>query len=309
MSGYRIFEISSLAVMTAVLLLDLILVIRRPRVPSMREASAWVAFYVGLALVFAATLLVAGGAERAGLFVTGWLLEYSLSVDNLFVFLVVIARFAVPEVMQQRVLMVGILIAILLRGIFILAGVSIIESFSWVFYLFGAYLVHVAWRQAIADEDDAGSEEGLVIRVLRSKAHLTPFVLVILSLGSIDLLFALDSIPAIFSVTTDPFLVFACTVFALMGLRQLYFLLGDLLDRLAYLHVGIAAILGFIGVKLVLRAMETNEVAFINGGHPISWVPHLQTWHSLLVIVVAMAVAIGASLLTERTPAQRPPSH
>lgn len=129
----------------------------------------------------------------------------------------------------------------------------------------------------------------------------TPFVLVILALGTVDLVFAIDSIPAIFSVTTDPFLVFACNIFALMGLRQLYFLLGGLLERLVYLHYGIAAILGFIGVKLVLHAMEANEVSWINGGEPITWVPHIETWHSLVVILVSMVVAVVASLCRMRS--------
>ncbi len=300
MSGYHLFEVASLVVLAAVLLLDLVLVIRRPRVPSVKEAAAWVGCYVALALVFAVALLAAGGTERATAFVTGWLLEYSLSVDNLFVFLVIISRFAVAKEMQQRVLMVGILIAILLRGVFILAGVRIIESFTWVFYVFGAYLVYVAIKQAIGGEDDSGSEEGRIVRFPRTRVGLSPFVLVVVSLGGIDVLFALDSIPAIFSVTTDPFLVWACTIFALMGLRQLYFLLGDLLERLEYLSIGIAVILGFIGLKLVLQAMATNDVPWINGGHPIGWVPTIETWQSLLVIVASMTIAVGASLLKQR---------
>lgn len=325
MTPYQIFEVASLAILSAILVFDLLLVIKRPHVPSMKEASGWVIFYVSLALVFAAALFAMVDARHAGEFVTGWLLEYSLSIDNLFVFIIILSRFAVPQQLQQRVLMIGILIAIVLRGIFILVGVQVIEQFSWVFYIFGAYLVYVAWKQAVGEDDEAGQEDGALIKQLKKrfnftdewhggkanvtidgKKFFTPFLLVILSLGTVDLLFAIDSIPAIFSVTTDPFLVFACNIFALMGLRQLYFLLGGLLDRLVHLHYGIAAILGFIGIKLVFHAMEANEVPWINGGEPIGWVPHIETWHSLLVIVLSMAVAVITSLVAmRRDPARR----
>ncbi|MEK4240878.1 TerC/Alx family metal homeostasis membrane protein [Janibacter sp. FSL W8-0316] len=320
MSAYQIFEIASLTVLSAILILDLLLVIKRPHVPSMKESSAWVAVYVSLALVFAGVLFAMGDTQRSGEFLTGWLLEYSLSIDNLFVFIILLGSFAVPHALQQRVLMIGILIAIVLRGIFILVGVQVIESFAWVFYLFGAYLVYVAWKQAFGHDDEGGAPDNLVIRTLKRRLNFTdewhgakavvrkdgvrfftPFVLVILALGTVDLVFAIDSIPAIFSVTTDPFLVFACNIFALMGLRQLYFLLGGLLERLVYLHYGIAAILGFIGVKLVLHAMEANEVSWINGGEPITWVPHIETWHSLVVILVSMVVAVVASLWRMRS--------
>ncbi len=319
MTPYQIFEIASLAILVTILVLDLLLVVKRPHVPSMKEATAWVVFYVSLALVFAGVLFLMGDAQHAGEFVTGWLLEYSLSIDNLFVFIIILSRFAVPKEMQQRVLMIGIMIAIVLRGIFIVVGVQIIESFSWVFYIFGAYLVYVAWKQAFGNDDEAGEKDNFVVRMLKKRVNVTdtwnggkatvrldgvkyftPFLMVILALGTTDLLFAIDSIPAIFSVTTDPFLVFACNIFALMGLRQLYFLLGGLLDRLVYLHYGIAAILGFIGVKLVFHAMEANELPFINGGEPITWVPHIETWHSLVVILASMVIATVASLIRIR---------
>ena len=324
MTPYQIFEIVSLTLLVAILVADLLIVVKRPHVPSMKEATAWVVLYVSLALVFAGVLLLMGDAQHAGEFVTGWLLEYSLSIDNLFVFIIILARFSVPKEMQQRVLMIGILIAIVLRGIFILVGVQLVEQLSWVFYIFGAYLVYVAWKQAFGGEDDAGEKDNLVTRMLKKRVnftdtwnggkatlvedgvkYMTPFVLVIVALGTTDLLFAIDSIPAIFSVTTDPFLVFACNIFALMGLRQLYFLLGGLLDRLVYLHYGIAAILGFIGIKLVFHAMEANELSFINGGEPIEWVPHIETWHSLLVILVSMVVSVVASLIKLRMDARK----
>ncbi|MGM1030643.1 MAG: TerC family protein [Actinomycetota bacterium] len=319
MSPYQIFEIASMAILVAILIFDLLIVIKRPHVPSMKEATAWVALYVGLALVFAGVLFMSGEQQKAGEFVTGWLLEYSLSIDNLFVFIIILSRFAVPKEMQQRVLMIGILIAIVLRGIFILVGVQLIESFSWLFYIFGAYLVYVAWQQAFGHDDDAGEKDNFAVRLLKRRfnftdtwnggkirlqsegvSYFTPFLMVITALGTTDLLFAIDSIPAIFSVTTDPFLVFACNIFALMGLRQLYFLLGGLLDRLVYLHYGIAAILGFIGVKLVFHAMEKNDLPFINGGEPITWVPHIETWHSLIVILASMVIATVASLIRIR---------
>ncbi|QUW20000.1 TerC family protein [Agrococcus sp. Marseille-Q4369] len=308
-----------MAVLVAILIFDLLIVVKRPHVPSMKEATAWVALYVSLALVFAGVLFVSGEQQKAGEFVTGWLLEYSLSIDNLFVFIIILSRFAVPKEMQQRVLMIGILIAIVLRGIFILVGVQLIESFSWLFYIFGAYLVYVAWQQAFGHDDDAGEKDNLAVRLLKKRfnftdtwnggkirlksegvTYFTPFLMVIIALGTTDLLFAIDSIPAIFSVTTDPFLVFACNIFALMGLRQLYFLLGGLLDRLVYLHYGIAAILGFIGVKLVFHAMEKNDLPFVNGGEPITWVPHIETWHSLIVILASMVIATVASLIRIR---------
>lgn len=290
----------TIGIATAVLLFDVIMIARNPHRPSTKELSVALSFYIGAAIAFGIWVWLSHGSQLAGEFYAGWLTEYSLSVDNLFVFLVIISRFAVRKEMQQRVLMVGILIAILLRGVFILAGVRIIESFTWVFYVFGAYLIYVAIRQALGGEGDSGSEEGRIVRALRTRVGLSPFVLVVVSLGGIDVLFALDSIPAIFSVTTDPFLVWACTIFALMGLRQLYFLLGDLLDRLEYLDIGIAVILGFIGLKLVLQAMATNDVPWINGGRPIGWVPTIETWQSLLVIVASMTIAVGASLLRQR---------
>lgn len=315
MDSYLIFEIVSMTILVAILIFDLLIVVKRPHVPSMKEATGWVVFYVSLALAFAGVLLLMGDMERSFQFITGWALEYSLSIDNLFVFIIILAKFSVPKEMQQRVLMIGIMIAIVLRGIFIVVGVQIIESFAWVFYIFGAWLVFTAWKQAFGDDDD-GTKDNLVVRMLKKRVRMTdewrggkvrieyeghryftPMLLVIIALGTTDLLFAIDSIPAIFSVTTDPFLVFACNIFALMGLRQLYFLLGGLLDRLVYLHYGIAAILGFIGIKLVFHAMEANDLPFLNGGEPITWVPHIETWHSLVVILVAMAVSIVASLV------------
>ena len=261
---------------------------------------------------------VFAGPEYAGQFVAGWLTEYSLSIDNLFVFVLIMSQFAVPRRYQQEVLMVGIIIALVLRGLFILAGAAIIEQFSWVFYIFGAFLVWTAWRQAFpgGDHDSDVKQENFVVRLLRrtidisdhydgakirtvvdGKKMWTPMIIVFAAIGVTDLLFAIDSIPAIFGITQSAFIVFTANIFALMGLRQLYFLLGDLLDRLRYLHYGIAFILAFIGLKLVFHAMHVNELPFINNGEHIEWAPEISTWMSLGVIVLSMAVATIASVI------------
>ncbi len=319
------FEIGSLVVLTLILVADLLLILKRPHIPSTRESTLWVVFYVTLALIFAGLMWVFAGGEFAGQFVAGWLTEYSLSIDNLFVFVLIMSQFAVPRRYQQEVLMVGIIIALILRGLFILAGAAIIEQFSWVFYIFGAFLVWTAWRQAFpgGDHDSDVKQESFIVRLLRrtidisdhydgakirtvvnGKKMFTPMIIVFAAIGVTDLLFAIDSIPAIFGITQSPFIVFTANLFALMGLRQLYFLLGDLLDRLRYLHYGIAFILAFIGVKLVFHAMHVNELPFINGGEHIEWAPEISTWMSLGVIIVAMTVATIASLVASRKEAK-----
>jgi TerC family integral membrane protein len=313
------FEWGSLITMSVIIIADLVLAYRRPHIPSVRESSLWVGFYVLLALVFAGLLVWLGDVEHAGQFVAGWLTEYSLSIDNLFVFLLIMGQFKVPRKYQQEILMVGILIALILRAIFILIGAQLIESFSWIFYIFGAFLLYTAWKQAFTGYEDDEQTENRMIRMLRKRVAITetfdggklrttvngtrmftPVLVVIVALGATDLVFALDSIPAIFGITQNAFLVFSANVFALMGLRQLYFLLGDLIDRLVYLHYGIAFILAFIGVKLVLHALHANEVPFLNGGQPVDWAPEISTWVSLAVIVGAMAVATIASLIKLR---------
>ena len=316
------FEAGSYAVLFLILIGDLVLAYRRPHVPSPRESGLWIGFYVALALLFAGAIYLVGGGEPTGQFLAGWLTEYSLSVDNLFVFVLIMSRFAVPPKYQQEALMVGIIFALVFRGIFIVLGASLIAAFSWIFYFFGAFLLYTAIRQAFQKEDesdDTADAEGPVVRYLKhhlrignefngNKLHtvvdgrrvLTPLVLVFISLGTTDLLFALDSIPAIFGITRSPFLVFSANVFALMGLRQLYFLLGHLLEKLEYLKYGIAVILAFIGVKLVFEAMHQNEVPFINGGHGIEWAPEFSTLTSLAVIIVTMGLATAASLVRLR---------
>jgi tellurite resistance protein TerC len=319
------FEIGSMVVLLLILAADLLLVIRRPHVPTLRECAVWVGFYVGLALIFAVLMLVIGDGEHASQFIAGWLTEYSLSIDNLFVFVIIMARFSVPAKLQQEVLMIGIVIALVLRGIFIILGAQLIENFSWIFYLFGAFLLFTAYRQVFAGEPEEGAtEDNFVVRAIRRRVRLsntfegsklrtvvdgrrvfTPMLIVFLAIGSTDLLFALDSIPAIFGITESPFIVFTANIFALMGLRQLYFLLGGLLQRLHYLKHGVAVILAFIGVKLVLHAMHVNELPFINGGRPIEWAPEIDTLTSLFVILGTMTLATIASLVRARLEVRR----
>ena len=317
------FEIGSLVVLTLIIVMDLVIAYKRPHIPSVRESSLWIGFYVGLALVFALLMFMLGDAEHGGQFIAGWLTEYSLSIDNLFVFIIIMAKFSVPRKYQQELLMVGIILALVFRGVFILLGAQIIENYSWVFYIFGAWLLYTAWNQAFTGHQDEEEAENKIITFLRrhiritdgydgakfrtvvdGKKVFTPVLIVFIALGTTDLVFALDSIPAIFGITQDPFIVFTANIFALMGLRQLYFLLGDLINRLVYLKYGIAFILAFIGVKLFLHALHENEVPFINGGQGVEWAPEINTWVSLGVIVAAMAVAVVASMIKTKSDAR-----
>ena len=312
------FEVVSLGAMLVLLIADLLIVGRRPHVPSMKESAIWVSFYVGLAVIFGVIVWVVGGINPAAEFYAGWLMEYSLSVDNLFVFVIIMARFAVPRDQQQRVLMVGIIMALIFRAAFILAGAALIEQFTWLFYIFGAFLIYTAIQQAIPEkpEEHDDYKENALIRMMRRVLPLhnqydgaklrttidgrklfTPMIIVFLAIGSTDVLFAVDSIPAIFGITKDPFIVFATNLFALMGLRQLYFLLGGLLDRLVYLPIALSVILGFIGIKLILEALHTNSLSWINGGEGFLWAPEIPIWLSLTVIVVSLVVGTVASLL------------
>ena len=313
------FTIATFVGLTALLLGDLAIVARRPHEPSVKEATLWVSFYVSLALVFGVVILAVAGGQSATEFYAGWLTEYSLSVDNLFVFVIIMARFQVPRKLQQEALMVGIIIALVLRGIFILLGAAVIERFTWVFYIFGAFLVYTAINLVRHRDEEDEYEENAFIRRMRKilpitqdyhgskiritengKKFWTPMIVVFLALGTTDLLFALDSIPAIFGLTQEALIVFTANVLALMGLRQLYFLLGGLLKRLVYLSVGLAVILAFIGVKLVLEALHSNELPFINGGEHIEAVPEIPIWLSLTIILGVLVAATVASLLKTR---------
>ena len=309
-----VFEVVSMIVLTLILLADVLLIFKRPHIPSAKESTAWIVFYALLAVAFGGAIAWLGNAEAASQFYAGWLTEYSLSVDNLFVFVIIMSRFSVPRKYQQEVLMVGVVMALVLRGLFIVAGAALIESFSAIFYLFGAFLIYTAYHQAFRTEDDEEESESKLIVWLRKRIHVsndfdgakvrtvvngkkifTPMLVVFVAIALTDVMFAFDSIPAIFGITTDPFIVFASNVFALMGLRQLYFLLGGLLDKLEYLKYGIAFILGFIGIKLIAHAMHVNELPFINGGKAIEWAPEITTNTSLGVIVGSIAIAAIAS--------------
>jgi tellurite resistance protein TerC len=296
-----------------VLAIDLWIVDRgEAREFSMRQAGYWVTFYVVLAVVFGVVLWTTFGAAKAGEFFAGYITEYSLSVDNLFVFFIIMSRFAVPRAYQHKVLLVGILLALVMRGIFIALGAAALERFSWLFYVFGAFLVYTAInivRQHLKGDEEEFNENILLRWVRRAfpttegyvgskvtvkidgRRMVTPMLIVMIAIGSTDLLFALDSIPAIFGLTKDPFIVFTANAFALMGLRQLYFLLGGLLQRLVYISYGLAFILGFIGVKLVLEALHASHV---------SWAPEIPIWVSLSVIGVTMVVTTVASLVKAR---------
>ncbi len=307
--------VSGLAI--AILLFDVVVIARRAHQPTMRECAIALSTYIGLAALFGIWVWHFQGQQFGLEFFAGWLTEYSLSVDNLFLFIVIMASFNVPRVYQQQALLVGIVIALILRGVFIALGAMAIRQFSWVFYLFGAFLVYIAVKLA-RDHGRDRDVKNVVVRFARGRLPttdtwdglklcvkqgsdrlVTPMFLVILGLGAADLVFALDSIPAIYGLTREPYLVLAANVFALMGLRQLYFLLGALLDRLVYLSRGLAVILFFIGVKLVLHALRENEIPFINGGRHVE-VPEIPTLLSLAVIVVTLAFTALASLRATR---------
>ena len=276
-----------------------------------REALRWVGGYVALAVLFGIGVWVVSGPRYGAEFFAGYLTEYSLSVDNLFVFVVIMGGFAVPRAYQHKVLLFGIAAALVLRGVFIGLGAAVIERFVWVFFVFGAFLVLTAWRLVTTDEEDeAEVADGRTVRLLKKviptsdgydgarvttrvdgRRVATPLLLVMLVIGVTDLLFAFDSIPAIFGLTQEAYLVFTANAFALMGLRQLYFLLDGALDRLLHLSHGLAVILAFIGVKLVLHAAHEY------GAH---WAPDVGIVPSLLVIVVTLAVTTATSLWSTR---------
>ena len=319
MLSYLSFELIAMVVITLILVLDILLIFKRPHIPSAKESTLFIVFYAGLACLFGLLLWQLFSAERATEFFAGWLTEYSLSLDNLFVFVIIMAKFAVPRKYQQEVLMVGVVLALILRGAFILVGAALIESFSFIFYVFGAFLLYTAWHQAFRSHGDEEESESKLIVWLRKRVEVskdfdgakirtlvngrkifTPMLIVFVAIAATDVMFAFDSIPAIFGITEDPFIVFTANVFALMGLRQLYFLLGGLLDRLEYLKYGIAFILAFIGVKLVAHAMHVNELPFINGGEHIEWAPEIPTTVSLGVIVSAIVVSAVASIVAAR---------
>ena len=309
------------------LAIDLVIVDRKPHEVTVGEAGRWVTFYIACGVLFGLGIWLFSGGTHAGEFFAGYITEYSLSVDNLFIFLVIMAAFKVPSIHQHKVLLVGILLALVFRGVFIAVGAAAISQFSWVFYVFGAFLVYTAVKLSGSglggDEHEEDYQENRVTRWARrlfpvtddyregkvftkidGRRFATPLFIVMIAIGSADLMFAVDSIPAIFGLTKEPFLVFAANAFALMGLRQLYFLLGGLLRRLVYLSIGLAVILGFIGVKMVLEALHTNSLPFLNGGQPLN-VPTIGIPLSLSVIIGVLVITAVASLMKTRRDERR----
>jgi len=286
-----VWEIT-IAALLAVLAFDLALaVIRRNKETSMKEAAAWTIFYVSAAIAFGYSLGVWNTTQSRGEFFAGWITEYSLSVDNLFIFILILARFKIDKTRQQLVLLIGIIMALILRGIFIALGSAAISRFSWVFYIFGAFLLFTAYK-LISESGEKEWKEGRLITWFRKKGA-SPLTIVLVAIAFTDLIFALDSIPAIFGLTKDPYIVFTANAFALMGLRQLYFLLGGLMNKLIYLTQGLAIILGFIGVKLIIEAIHGGGTHKILGVE----IPEISTQFSLIVIVGTLVTTTIASLI------------
>ncbi|WP_457966000.1 TerC family protein [Arthrobacter sp. D1-29] len=306
----------------ALLVFDFVFHVRRAHVPTLAEAAIWSSFYVGIAILFGLGILSFGGPPAGGEYFAGFITEKALSVDNLFVFLVIMSSFKVPREDQQKVLLFGIVFALIARTVFIFLGAALINTFAWVFYLFGLILLITAGSMLKPEDREERSADNFMIRIARRLFHttdyydgdkiftlhdgkwaLTPMLLVMVAIAGTDILFAVDSIPAIFGLTQDVFIVFTANAFALLGLRQLYFLIDGLLNRLIFLSYGLALILGFIGVKLMLHALHENNLPFINDGEPVP-VIEIGTGASLTVIVSVLTITVLASLLNPRGKAQ-----
>jgi tellurite resistance protein TerC len=309
------------------LLFDYFFHVRSAHVPTLREAAVWSAAYVGIAVLFGLGTLVLGGTAMGSEYFAGYITEKALSVDNLFVFLIIMTGFRVPRENQQKVLLVGIVVSLIARAAFIFAGSALLHTFSWVFYLFGIALLLTAGNMLKPETEESHSAQNIVVRLSRKLFHtseeydgdrlttvtdgrrmMTPMLLVMIAIGLTDLMFALDSIPAIFGLTQNVFIVFTATAFSLLGLRQLYFLLDGLLDRLIYLSFGLAAILLFIGAKLILHALHENNLPFVNGGDHVE-VIEISTGLSLVVILVVLLITILASLFSTRGRTQTAMAH
>jgi len=316
--------VATVVVILAMLAFDFFFHVRKAHVPTLKEAALWSAIYVGIALLFGVGVLIFGGATSGGEYFAGYVTEKALSVDNLFVFLIIMSSFAVPREDQQKVLLFGIVFSLIARTGFIFVGAALINEFAWVFYLFGLILILTAGNmlKGHTGGDDHGGGDNFIVKLARrflntsdqydgdklftvvdGKRVLTPMLLVMVAIGGTDILFALDSIPAIFGLTQNTFIVFTATAFSLLGLRQLFFLIDGLLDRLIYLSYGLAAILGFIGVKLVLHALHENNVPFINDGEHVK-VVEISTGLSLSVILGVLVVTVIASLVSKKGKAQ-----
>jgi tellurite resistance protein TerC len=309
-------------VLLGIIVVDLILQVRRKTETSFKEAAIMSAFFISLAIAFMPFVSATWGSEFGEQYIAGFITEWSLSVDNLFVFLIIFTKLKVPAKARSQALIVGILIALILRFIFIAVGAAAIAAYSWVFYIFGAFLVYTAIslvKEHFSDHEDSDAPGGKMIEFLKrrvnvveefhgakvsirqdGKRYYTPLLFAMVAIGTADILFALDSIPAVFGLTSEPYIVFTANAFALLGLRQLYFLLSGLLLRLKYLGLGLSVILGWIGIKLAIHALHTNELPFINGGKHVEGLPEITTDLSLGVILGTITIATVTSLIATR---------
>lgn len=318
-----------IAVVIGILVFDFFGHVRKDHYPPLKESAIWTGIYISIALSAGLVIGLTLGWDLGTEYIAGWVTEWSLSLDNLFVFVIILSGFNVPRALHQKVIAVGITLALIFRLIFILLGAALIENFSWIFYIFGVFLLFTAWQQVQegvhpeTEENSAYQENGFVRFVRRflkvtpdfvghkylqrvdGKLFITPLLLVVIAVGSADVMFAVDSIPAIFGLTHEAFIVFAANAFALMGLRQLYFLIEGLMQRLIFLHFGLAAILGFIGVKLLLHALSTNEIIFINGGKALDFLPEPTIPFSLGFIVATLVLTAVISLTVSHRRAKK----
>ena len=310
-------------IILTMIVVDIVGHVRTPHEPTLKEATWWSVAYIAIALLFGGIVWAVWGPQYGQEYLGGYITEKALSIDNLFVFVIILSSFRVPRKDQQEVLLAGIVIALILRLIFILAGAALIENFSWVFYIFGAWLLWTAInqvREGVGEEEEDEYRPPSIVRWVSKivpvtdgfigsrmlyrhggRTYVTPMLLCVIAVGTADVMFAVDSIPAIYSLTNEAYLVFAANAFSLLGLRQLYFLIDGLLDRIIFLHYGLAAILGFIGFKLINHALHTNELPFINGGQPIVAVPEPSIAFSLGFIVVTILITVAASLAVSRS--------
>ena len=317
--------LATVGILSSIILGDLVYQIRHPHEPTFKESAIQSAIYMSAALLFTFVVAWVWPGQFSSEYLAGFITEKALSVDNLFVFLIIFTQFKVPRHLQSQALLVGIALALIMRGLFIAAGAAFIERFSWAFYLFGAFLVFTAIKlikntveelrpHQIAEEEESrfmgwvktwlpttDDYRGTKLSIIENgKRYFTPLMLVMIAIGFTDLLFALDSIPAVYGLTNEPYIVFVANAFALLGLRQLYFLLSGLMQRLRYLGFGLSIILGWIGAKLLIHALHKNELAFINGGEAVKIIPEISTGLSLGVILVTLVATTTWSLLATR---------
>ncbi len=310
------------AVIAGLVLFDYLFSVRRAHPPTLREAAVWSTIYLGIAIMFGVGVWAFGGTSMGVEYFACYVSNEALSIDNLFVFLFIVSSFAVPRIAQQKVLLFGIVLALAARTGFIFIGAALITIFDWAFYLFAIVLLIMAINLAKPSKSKSPSTDTVLVRIARRLVHtsedydgdrlftvehgrrvMTPMLLVMVAVGGADVVFAFDSIPALFGLSQNVYLVFSATALSLLGLRQLYFLIDGLLDRLVYLSYGLAAILAFISVNLMLQALHDNNVPFLNGGNPVP-VTELSTTLSLTVIVVVLLITTVASLLSPRGRAQ-----